>query len=81
MKTKAIEVKELPVLQHLDFAFGVRDKTAAEAWGQKNGHAVVYYLAKKKRVYADRLQVRVDEKAEKIEQASAELVVMAEGAL
>jgi hypothetical protein len=77
MKTKVIEVKELPVIKKIDFAFGVRDKAAAEMWGQKYGYSVVYYLTNRQRVYADKLQVRVDQQAEDIETASAELVAEA----
>jgi len=80
-KTKVIDVKEVPVLKKKDFAFGVRDRAAAELWGQKYGYTVVYYLSKRQRVYAEKLQVRVDEQAAEIEQVSIELVTMAEGAL
>lgn len=80
-KTKVIEVKETPKLKNPAMLSGIRDKTAAQSWGEKNGHAVVYFLAKRQRVYAEKLMVRVDEQAEQIEQASAELVSVAEGAL
>jgi hypothetical protein len=77
-KVKVIEVKDAPTLKSPAMLSGIRDKNAAQAWGEKNGHATVYFLAKRQRVYAERLQVRVDEQAKDIEQASAELVVMAE---
>ena len=81
LKTKVVEVKEPPKLTSPEILMGVRDRKAAEDWGTKHGHAVVYYIPRKQKVYAERLQVRVDQMAEQIEQASAELVSMAEGAL
>lgn len=80
-KTKVIEVKETPKLKNPAMLSGIRDKNAAQSWGEKNGHATVYFLVKRQRVYAEKLMVRVDEQAEQIEQASAELVSVAEGAL
>ena len=80
-KTIVVEVKKTPSLLAPAMLSGIRDKSAAQSWGEKNGYAVVYFLAKRQRVYAERLMVRVDEKAEEIEQASAELVSVAEGAL
>lgn len=80
-KTKVIEVKEIPQLKSPVMLSGIRDRSAAQAWGEKNNHAVVYFFAKRQRVYAEKLMVRVDEKAEEIEQASAALVSVAEGAL
>jgi hypothetical protein len=80
-KTIVIEVKKTPSLLAPAMLSGIRDKSAAQSWGEKNGYAVVYFWAKRQRVYAEKLMVRVDEQAEQIEQASAELVSVAEGAL
>jgi hypothetical protein len=80
-KTKVIDVKETPKLNALTMLSGIRDKTAAQAWGEKNHYPVVYFWTKRQRVYADKLQVRVDDAAAKIERASVDLVSMAEGAL
>jgi hypothetical protein len=80
-KVKVIEVKEAPRLNAPAILSGIRDKNAAQAWGEKNGHATVYFLAKRQRVYAEKLLARVDVNAEEIETASAKLVVIAEGAL
>ena len=81
MKTCVVEVKEAPTLKAPAMISGIRDKTAALKWGERNGYATVYFLKKRERVYAEKLLTRVEEKAEGIELASAELVVMAEGAL
>ena len=78
MKTIVTNVAVAPTLQKAEFVSGIRDRAAAQAWGEKHGYGVVYFLAKKQRAYADKLQVRVDVKAEEIETASVELVAMAE---
>jgi hypothetical protein len=80
-KVNVIEIKDPPKLNNPAMLSGIRDKKAAEAWGEKNGHSLVYFLVKRQRVYAERLLVRVDEKAAEIEQASVKLVNMAEAAL
>lgn len=80
-KTKVIEVKETPQLKSPAMLSGIRDKNAAQAWGEKNNYAVVYFMAKRQRVYAEKLLVRVDDKAKQLEQASTELVAMAEATL
>ena len=67
LKTKVIEVKEAPAIKHLDTLSGIRDAKQAEAWGMKYGYAVVYFVASKQRVYADKLSVRVDKQAKGIE--------------
>jgi len=38
---------------------GIRDKVAAENWALKNNHAVVYYIAQKQKVYAERQKVQI----------------------
>lgn len=80
MKTrvKVIEVQIAPTLKNPAMLSGICDKSAAEAWGARNGYDVVYFLARKQKVYADKLAVRVDEKAGKIERASVELTIRAE---
>lgn len=80
-KIKVIEIKEAPKLKSPVMLSGIRDKPAAQAWGEKNGYAIVYFNAKKQRVYAEKLMVRVDAQAKKIEKASANLVKAAEGVL
>jgi hypothetical protein len=78
---KVTPVTFAPRLITPEIVSGIRDKAAAEAWAKKHGYATVYFFAKKQRVYAERLTVRVDEKAEQIEQASEELLKCAEAAL
>jgi len=77
-KTKVIEVKEAPKLNNPVILQGIRDKAAAETWGMKNGHSVVYFIAKKQRVYAERLHTRVDEQAKVIEKKAVQLLMFAE---
>jgi hypothetical protein len=77
-KVKVVEVKAPPQMKNPAIQQGIRDKTAAESWGTKNGHAMVYYLSKKQRVYAERLKTRVDQVAERIEERSAQVVLFAE---
>ena len=80
-KTKVIDVKEPPKDILFVTQYGIADKDAAQRWGEKNGHAVVYFLSSKQRAYADHLQVRVDVKAEEIESKSEDLLHTAEAAL
>jgi hypothetical protein len=80
-KVNVVEVKAPPTLKSPAMLSGIRDKNAAQAWGEKYGHATVYFLAKRQRVYAEKLLVRVDEKAQEIKQGSADLVAVAEAAL
>lgn len=77
-KTKAIEVKEPPKLKNPFIQQGIRDLAAAKAWGEKNHHAFVYFIARKQRVYAERLLQKVDEQAQEIEQQSEQLLMFAE---
>jgi len=77
-KIKVIEVQSAPALKNPAMLSGIRDKAAAETWGEKNGYPTVYFIAKKQRVYAEKLTIRVDDKARKIEQASVELTIRAE---
>ena len=78
-KTKVIEVKEAPTLKNPHILQGIRDSASAQAWGEKNGHAVVYFLPKKQRVYAERLQTNVAALAAQIQEQSHQLVMFAEG--
>lgn len=80
-KINVIEVKEPPKLNNPLIQQGIRDKASAEAWAKKNGFAVVYFMSKKQKVYGERLRADVAEVAQQIEQASADLVEMAEAAL
>lgn len=78
-KTKVIEVKEAPKMKNPVILQGIRDTASAQAWGEKNGHAVVYFIAKKQKVYADRLKTDVATQAAQIECQSQQLVMFAEG--
>ena len=78
-KTKVIDVKEAPPLRNPHILQGIRDTASAQAWGEKNGHAVVYFLAKKQRVYAERLLTDVATQAAQIQKRSRQLVMFAEG--
>lgn len=80
-RVNVIVVKEPPTLRKPEIVSGFRDKSAVQAWAEKNGHATVYYLVKRQRVYVERFLIRVDEVAMEIESASVKLVTMAEGAL
>lgn len=77
-KIKILEVKEAPKLKNPFIQQGIRDMTSARAWGEKNGHSVVYFIARKQRVYAERLLQKVDEQARAIERKSEQLVLFAE---
>ncbi len=77
-KTKVLEVKEAPTLKNPFIQQGIRDAASAKAWGEKNGHAFVYYLPRKQKVYAARLLQKVDEQAMEIERKSEQLVLFAE---
>jgi hypothetical protein len=76
--TKVIEIKGMPALKNPAMLSGIRDRATAEAWGVKNGYSTVYFLSKRQRVYAEKLTARVNVVAQKIEQASADLVSVAE---
>lgn len=78
-KVRVLEVKFAPDLKQLETLSGIRDKAAAEAWGAKHGHAVVYFMVKKQRVFAEKLLARVDEAAKVIEDRSKRLRMFAEG--
>jgi hypothetical protein len=78
LKTKVIEVKEAPAIKHLDTLSGIRDAKQAEAWGMKYGYPVAYFMARKQRVYADKLSARVDEKAKKLEDDAQKLALEVE---
>ena len=78
---QVIEIKEPPQLKNPIILQGIRDKEAARIWGEKHGHAIVYFMTKKQRVYAERLQTQINQQARKIEQASQRLVEKAEASL
>ena len=79
LKTKVIEIKETPALKNPFIQQGIRDTAAAQTWGEKNGHAVVYFMSKKQKVYADRLKTDVAAVAEQLHEKSEQLVLFAEG--
>lgn len=81
VKIRVIEKKEAPHGIGFEMQQGITSKESAMKWAIKHGYSVVFYVAKKQRVYADRLQARIDHQASKIEQDSAELVKIAEGSL
>jgi hypothetical protein len=56
--TKVIEVKEAPQMSKPAIQQGIRDKAAAQNWGEKNGYSTVYFMARKQKVYAEKLQVK-----------------------
>jgi len=77
-KTRVIEVKQAPQLTDPAMISGIRDRAAAEAWGEKHGYVTVYFLAGRQRVYAERMQAVVEQAAD-LEEWSDELVAFAEG--
>lgn len=80
-KVDVRQVTKAPILREPLIQQGIRDKTAAEAWALKNGFAVVYFMARKQKVYGERLRADVAEVAKGIEAQSEQLVLFAEGAL
>jgi hypothetical protein len=80
-KVNVVPVRQAPKLMQPLIQLGIRDKTAAEAWAVKNGFTTVYFIEGKQKVYGERVLARVDELAKDIEQASVELVEMAEAAV
>ncbi len=79
--TKVIEVREVPQLKKPAIQQGIRDKAAAQNWGEKHGYSTVYFMARKQKVYAEKPQVKVDERAKKIEQDSGPVLEQMEMAL
>jgi hypothetical protein len=83
-KTKVLNVNGSPVisgkpvLKNPIIVAGIKDRLAAQAWGERNGFATVYFWPRRNRVYAEMLQAQVDVVAQKIEQASIELLADAE---
>ena len=51
---KVIPVKNAPKLINMQPQSGIRDAVAAEAWGLKQGYSVVYFMASREKVYAER---------------------------
>jgi hypothetical protein len=81
-RVNVVEIKDAPKLKYpAVIQQGIRDKASAEKWGMKNGFPTVYFMSKRQKVYAERLQTRVDHIAQAIEEASADLVAVAEAAL
>lgn len=48
-RVNVLTVRSAPALKRPVIVSGIRDRAAAQAWGEKNGHAVVYYLVSKQR--------------------------------
>ena len=78
-KINVITVCQPPKLKNPLIQCGIRDKTTAEAWAKKNGFMVVYFMKNREKVYGERLRADVAQVAQGLEQASAELVALAEG--
>jgi phage terminase large subunit-like protein len=76
-KTTVVDVSQAPQLSKPDMLSGIRDRAAAEAWGQKHGYVIVYFMPKKQRVYAERM-LDVAEQAAALDRRSAELARFAE---
>ena len=81
MKTRVITIKVAPVMRQPEIVQGVRDETSARAWGERNGYAEVYFLKRRERAYAEKMQVRVDEQAKAIEMKSHQLVMFSQDTL
>jgi len=64
--TKVINVSGSPILggkltlKNPDFMYGVKDRAAAQAWGEKHGYAIVYFWPRRNRAYAEKLTARVE---------------------
>jgi len=58
--TKVNNVNGSPDLKNLDFMCGVKDRMAAQAWGEKHGYAIVYFWPRRNRAYAEKLTARID---------------------
>ena len=80
-QVKVIEVKQAPQLQVAAIQQGIRDKAAAQHWAEKNGYTTVYFMARKQKVYAEKLQVKVNDQAKQIERKSEEPVTQMEMAI
>jgi len=78
MKINVIIVTEVPQFVNPQLQSGIRNKEEAAAWAEKNGFSTVYLLAKRERIYADRLTVRVDAQAKQIERKSRKLLRLTE---
>ena len=78
LKVNVIMAKDAPVLKNPEILQGIRDRAGAETWGMKNGFSTVYFIARKQRVYAERLLKRVDQQAKQIEMASKQLTLREE---
>lgn len=51
---QVIPVKNAPKLTNTHVQSGIRDKAAAENWGAKHGHSIVYFMVSREKVYAER---------------------------
>lgn len=78
MRVNVLTVRKAPALKHPVIVSGIRDRESARAWGEKNGHAVVYYLPQKQRAYADQMATRVDQIAGTMQKQSKQLLKEAE---
>lgn len=58
-KTVVKIVKERPAVAILAMQAGIQTKEAAQAWGEKLGVAVVYFIPSRERVYAQRTVIKV----------------------
>ena len=69
-----ITEKTKPKFKNPVFQQGIRDRAAAEAWGEKNDFDTVYFLPGKQRVYAERTSMRVDLRGKKLAEQSTEVL-------
>ena len=76
--TRVMDCKISPEIRKPAMQQGIRDRAGAQAWAEKHGYPVVYFMTKKQRVYAERLTVRVDLQAQALEQASHALLTAVE---
>ncbi len=67
-------VSSAPAIAKVEMLGGIRDKTEAAAWANKNGYATVYFWQSRQRVYADKLTKRVDVLAKQIQSKADHLV-------
>ena len=56
---KVVEVKAAPELKAPAMLSGIRDRQAAEKWGERHGYATVYFWSGRQRVYAEKVLVSV----------------------
>lgn len=66
-QTRVIEIKQPPTLDNPAILQGIRDVRSAQAWGEKNGYTIVYFIHRKQKVYAERVMRRRQQRMEQME--------------